>query len=190
VFCAVKVVVWAVTSCPKGIAPTTWLRRAGCVEAPAPRRSRPRHGELQFFQQASKSLCESKVWDRHAPLCGEGADRRAPGRAHDWAADVHAGIVEDEILELDQLAFGPQRSAGLSKIVLAIRPSRTELLRRRSSSRAKASSAADSGPMSSAARPAPSAKAVGRWDRGGPGAPGVLGASRVPLRHRKTLSNQ
>jgi hypothetical protein len=32
------------------------------------------------------------------------------------AADVHAGIVEDEILELDQLAFGPQRSAGLSKI--------------------------------------------------------------------------
>ena len=32
------------------------------------------------------------------------------------AADVHAGIVEDRVFEMDKFAFGPQRGTSLSKI--------------------------------------------------------------------------
>ena len=61
-------------------------------------------------------------------------------------ADVHAGVVEHEIVEVDQFAFQPQTGAGVGEVGPAIQPSRIGLLARRSSSRATVSSAAASGP--------------------------------------------
>ena len=70
-----------------------------------------------------------------------------PGQLVGRGADVHAGVVENEIFEVDQLAFAatgrPQASV---KWVRATQPSRIGLLASRSSSRASASSAAASGP--------------------------------------------
>ena len=63
-------------------------------------------------------------------------------------ADVHAGVVENEIFEVDELALQPQAGAGVGKWVRATQPSRIGLLASRSSSRASASSAAASGPAS------------------------------------------
>jgi len=126
---------------PKGIAPTTWLRRAA-ASRPCPSASRPRHGELQFFNKRQILLAKASL-DRTRRL-RRSADRRAPGRAHDWGCGCPCRHVEDEILELDQLAFGHSAAQASAKSVLAIGVA-DRAIAQAFIERAKASSAADSG---------------------------------------------
>jgi hypothetical protein len=69
--------------------------------------------------------------------------------------------MQDEILQLDQFALGPERGAGLLRVETGEEPARTGLLRSRSSSLASASSAAESGPISSASASRPRSNAGG-----------------------------
>lgn len=68
------------------------------------------------------------------------AQERVGGGAH-----FHAGVVQDELLEGNELVLHGDRHAGVGKMVLAVQPSRIGLLARRSSRRASASSARASG---------------------------------------------
>ena len=71
-----------------------------------------------------------------------------PGELMGRGADVHVGVVEHEVVEVDQLAVEPQAGVASVKWVRATKPARIGLLASRSSRRARESSAAASGPAS------------------------------------------
>ena len=83
-----------------------------------------------------------------------------PGQLVGRGADVHAGVVEHEVVEVDQFAVEPQTGAGVGKVGAGDKPSRIGLLASRSSRRASASSAAASGPASWAHG---SGSGIGSW---------------------------
>ncbi|WP_348627373.1 hypothetical protein [Mesorhizobium sp. M6A.T.Cr.TU.016.01.1.1] len=64
-----------------------------------------------------------------------------PGELVGRSADVHVGVVQQEVFGMDELAVEPQRGGGVGKVSRSSQPSRTGLLATRSSRRARRSSA-------------------------------------------------
>jgi hypothetical protein len=111
-----------------------------------------------------------------------------PDEVMGGAADVHPGLMENEVLERHEGALGPEGGAGLG----GIGPGEDA-----GADRAFPQPLVEPGervvggrqrPDEVGERGAAQREGAGRWDRVGPAR--VWGASRVPLRHRKTLSNQ
>ena len=104
-------------------------------------------------------------------------------------ADVHAGVVQHEVVERHELALGPEGGAGLRGIGSGEDAGADGRVRSRSSSRASASSAADSGPMRSASAAAPSAKAPGVGTAVGPAGQGFGGIEGPAAAQENTIES-
>ena len=92
----------------------------------------PQHVEAAGEKGAGRGTFDAAARPQH---------RMRPRQFMGWGAEIHLGIVQDEVFRMDEVASKPQRGAGVGKCARAKKPSRMGLARSLSSRRARASSA-------------------------------------------------